>query len=25
LGIHNKAEMVMWAIQQRVVKIPANF
>ena len=25
LGIHNKAELVMWAIQQRVVKIPANF
>jgi len=25
LGIHNKAEMVMWAIQQRVVKIPASF
>jgi DNA-binding NarL/FixJ family response regulator len=25
LGIHNKAEMVMWAIQQQVVKIPANF
>jgi DNA-binding NarL/FixJ family response regulator len=25
LGIHNKAEMVMWAIQRRVVKIPANF
>jgi len=25
LGIHNKAELVMWAIQNRVVKIPANF
>jgi DNA-binding NarL/FixJ family response regulator len=25
LGIHNKAELVMWAIQERVVKIPANF
>lgn len=25
LGIHNKAELVMWAIQQRVVKLPANF
>jgi DNA-binding NarL/FixJ family response regulator len=25
LGIHNKAELVMWAIQKRVVKIPANF
>jgi DNA-binding NarL/FixJ family response regulator len=25
LGLHNKAELVMWAIQQRVVKIPANF
>ena len=25
LGIHNKAELVMWAIQRRVVKIPANF
>jgi two-component system, NarL family, response regulator NreC len=25
LGIHNKAELVMWAIQKRVVKIPVNF
>jgi two-component system response regulator NreC len=25
LGLHNKAELVMWAIQKRVVKIPANF
>lgn len=25
LGIHNKAELVMWAIQKRVIKIPANF
>jgi two-component system, NarL family, response regulator NreC len=25
LGIHNKAELVMWAIQKRMVKIPANF
>ncbi|MFZ0137659.1 MAG: response regulator transcription factor [Candidatus Sulfotelmatobacter sp.] len=25
LGIHNKAELVMWAIQKRVVKISANF
>ena len=25
LGIHNKAELVMWAIQKRVVKIRANF
>jgi DNA-binding NarL/FixJ family response regulator len=25
LGIHNKAELVMWAIQKRVVKIPANY
>ena len=25
LGIHNKAELVMWAIQKRVVKLPANF
>lgn len=25
LGIHNKAELVMWAIQKRVVKVPANF
>jgi two-component system, NarL family, response regulator NreC len=25
LGIHNKAQLVMWAIQQRVVKVPANF
>ena len=24
LGIHNKAELVMWAIQKRVVKMPAN-
>ena len=25
LGIHNKAELVMWAIQKRIVKIPVNF
>jgi two-component system response regulator NreC len=25
LGIHNKAELVMWAIQKRVLKLPANF
>jgi two-component system, NarL family, response regulator NreC len=25
LGIHNKAELVMWAIRKKVVKIPANF
>lgn len=25
LGIHNKAELVMWAIQMKVVKVPANF
>ena len=25
LGIHNKAELVMWAIQERVVKLPVNF
>ncbi len=25
LGIHNKAELVMWAIRQKVVKIPVNF
>ncbi len=25
LGIHNKAELVMWAIQRRVVKVPVNF
>jgi len=25
LGIHNKAELVMWAIQKRVVKLPANY
>jgi len=25
LDIHNKAELVMWAIQKRVVKLPANF
>lgn len=25
LGIHNKAELVMWAIQRKVVKVPVNF
>jgi two-component system response regulator NreC len=25
LGIHNKAELVMWAIQRKVLKLPANF
>lgn len=25
LGIHNKAELVMWAIQKRLVKVPSNF
>jgi two-component system response regulator NreC len=25
LGIHNKAELVMWAIQERVLKLPVNF
>ena len=25
LGLHNKAELVMWAIQKRVVKVPVNF
>jgi two-component system, NarL family, response regulator NreC len=25
LGIHNKAELVMWAIQKKVVKMPVNF
>jgi DNA-binding NarL/FixJ family response regulator len=25
LGIHNKAELVMWAIQTKVVKVPANY
>ena len=25
LGIHNKAELVMWAIQEKVVKVPVNF
>lgn len=25
LGIHNKAELVMWAIQQQIVKVPVNF
>lgn len=25
LGIHNKAELVMWAIRKRVVQLPANF
>jgi two-component system, NarL family, response regulator NreC len=24
LGIHNKAELVMWAVQKRVVKVPLN-
>ena len=24
LGIHNKAELVMWAIQKEVVKVPVN-
>jgi len=24
LGIHNKAELVMWAIQKRIVKLPVN-
>jgi DNA-binding NarL/FixJ family response regulator len=25
LGIHNKAHLVMWAIQKKVVKVPVNF
>lgn len=25
LGIHNKAELVMWAIRKKVVKLPVNF
>jgi two-component system, NarL family, response regulator NreC len=25
LGIHNKAELVMWAIRKRLVKVPSNF
>lgn len=25
LGLHNKAELVMWAIQKRVVRLPVNF
>lgn len=25
LGLHNKAELVRWAIQKRIVKLPANF
>jgi two-component system, NarL family, response regulator NreC len=25
LGLHNKAELVMWAIQKKLVTIPANF
>jgi two-component system response regulator NreC len=25
LGVHNKAELVMWAIQKKVVKLPASF
>jgi DNA-binding NarL/FixJ family response regulator len=24
LGVHNKAELVMWAIQKKIVKVPAN-
>jgi two-component system, NarL family, response regulator NreC len=24
LGIHNKAELVMWAVQRKLVKIPAH-
>jgi DNA-binding NarL/FixJ family response regulator len=25
LGIHNKAELVMWAIKKKVIKVPVNF
>ena len=25
LGVHNKAELVMWAIQKRVVKLPVSY
>lgn len=25
LGIHNKAELVLWAIQKKIVRIPVNF
>jgi len=25
LGLHNKAELVMWAVQAKVLKLPANF
>jgi DNA-binding NarL/FixJ family response regulator len=25
LGVHNKAELVMWAIQSKLVKLPANY
>jgi two-component system, NarL family, response regulator NreC len=25
LGVHNKAELVMWAIQSKIVKLPASF
>ena len=25
LGVHNKAELVMWAIQSKLLKLPANF
>jgi len=25
LGLHNKAELVMWAIQKRIVNLPVNF
>jgi DNA-binding NarL/FixJ family response regulator len=25
LGVHNKAELVMWAIHTKLVKLPANY
>jgi two-component system response regulator NreC len=25
LGLHNKAELVLWAVQKRILKLPANF
>jgi two-component system response regulator NreC len=25
LGVHNKAELVLWAVQQKIVKLPAAY
>jgi two-component system, NarL family, response regulator NreC len=25
IGVHNKAELVMWAIQKKILKVPVNF